>query len=67
MFENASALVLTAYLKSCKPGGSYACGNNEGDFMYTKKYDVPVVLTLGTQIRDSSMIHNGGVISYAIM
>ncbi len=48
IFENASALVLTAYLVRC----------NEGDPMpestmraieYAKKYNVPIVMTLGTK------------------
>ncbi|WP_318474924.1 inosine/guanosine kinase [Photobacterium leiognathi] len=48
IFENASALVLTAYLVRCKPGDPMPAATMRA-IEYAKKYDVPVVLTLGTK------------------
>lgn len=48
IFENASALVLTAYLVRCKPGDPMPDATMKA-IEYAKKYDVPVVLTLGTK------------------
>ncbi|MFH0256512.1 inosine/guanosine kinase [Vibrio rumoiensis] len=48
IFENASALVLTAYLVRCKPGDPMPEATMKA-IEYAKKYDVPVVLTLGTK------------------
>ncbi|WP_305464848.1 inosine/guanosine kinase [Photobacterium leiognathi] len=48
VFENASALVLTAYLVRCKPGDPMPASTMRA-IEYAKKYDVPVVLTLGTK------------------
>ncbi len=48
VFENASALVLTAYLVRCKPGDPMPAATMKA-IEYAKKYDVPVVLTLGTK------------------
>lgn len=48
VFENASALVLTAYLVRCKPGDPMPAATMQA-IEYAKKYDVPVVLTLGTK------------------
>ncbi|WP_419205407.1 inosine/guanosine kinase [Photobacterium leiognathi] len=48
VFENASALVLTAYLVRCKPGDPMPAATMRA-IEYAKKYDVPVVLTLGTK------------------
>lgn len=48
IFENASALVLTAYLVRCKPGDPMPDATMKA-IDYAKKYDVPVVLTLGTK------------------
>ncbi|WED22734.1 inosine/guanosine kinase [Vibrio sp. JC009] len=48
IFENASALVLTAYLVRCKEGDPMPEATMQA-IEYAKKYDVPVVLTLGTK------------------
>ncbi|MDV7103907.1 inosine/guanosine kinase [Vibrio sp. TH_r3] len=48
IFENASALVLTAYLVRCKKGDPMPEATMQA-IAYAKKYDVPVVLTLGTK------------------
>lgn len=48
IFENASALVLTAYLVRCKDGDPMPEATMKA-IEYAKKYDVPVVLTLGTK------------------
>ncbi|MDP2559200.1 inosine/guanosine kinase [Photobacterium damselae subsp. piscicida] len=48
VFENASALVLTAYLVRCKEGDPMPAATMRA-IEYAKKYDVPVVLTLGTK------------------
>ena len=48
IFENASALVLTAYLVRCKPGDPMPAATMKA-VEYAKKYNVPVVLTLGTK------------------
>ncbi len=48
VFENASALVLTAYLVRCKPGDPMPAATMRA-IEYAKKYDVPVILTLGTK------------------
>ncbi|KJF82801.1 inosine/guanosine kinase [Photobacterium angustum] len=48
VFENASALVLTAYLVRCKPGDPMPAATMRA-IEYAKKHDVPVVLTLGTK------------------
>jgi len=48
IFENASALVLTAYLIRCKKGDPMPLATMQA-IKYAKKYDVPVVLTLGTK------------------
>ncbi|MFV0575121.1 MAG: inosine/guanosine kinase [Vibrio sp.] len=48
IFENASALVLTAYLVRCNPGDPMPDATMKA-IEYAKKYDVPVVLTLGTK------------------
>lgn len=48
IFENASALVLTAYLVRCKEGDPMPEATMKA-IEYAKKYDVPVVLTLGTK------------------
>ncbi|MGV3002537.1 inosine/guanosine kinase [Vibrio sp.] len=48
IFENASALVLTAYLVRCKSGDPMPDATMKA-IEYAKKYDVPVVLTLGTK------------------
>lgn len=48
IFENASALVLTAYLVRCKKGDPMPEATMQA-IKYAKKYDVPVVLTLGTK------------------
>jgi inosine kinase len=47
IFKNASALVLTAYLVRCKAGDPMPEATMKA-IEYAKKYDVPVVLTLGT-------------------
>lgn len=48
IFETASALVLTAYLVRCKEGDPMPVATQRA-IEYAKKYDVPVVLTLGTK------------------
>ncbi|WP_428773427.1 inosine/guanosine kinase [Vibrio sp.] len=48
IFVNASALVLTAYLVRCKPGDPMPEATMQA-IQYAKKYQVPVVLTLGTK------------------
>lgn len=48
IFKNASALVLTAYLVRCKQGDPMPAATMRA-IEYAKKYDVPVVLTLGTK------------------
>ncbi|UGA53779.1 inosine/guanosine kinase [Vibrio sp. VB16] len=48
IFENASALVLTAYLVRCKEGDPMPDATMRA-IEYAKKYHVPVVLTLGTK------------------
>ncbi|MFA0085881.1 inosine/guanosine kinase [Vibrio sp. 10N.261.51.F12] len=48
IFKKASALVLTAYLVRCKPGDPMPAATMQA-IEYAKKYDVPVVLTLGTR------------------
>ena len=48
IFEKASALVLTAYLLRCKDGDPMPAATMRA-IEYAKKYDVPVVLTLGTK------------------
>lgn len=48
IFENASALVLTAYLLRCKEGDPMPAATMRA-IEYAKKYHVPVVLTLGTK------------------
>ena len=48
IFSDASALVLTAYLVRCKPGDPMPEATMKA-IEFAKKYDVPVVLTLGTK------------------
>ncbi|OEF24211.1 inosine/guanosine kinase [Vibrio rumoiensis] len=48
IFADASALVLTAYLVRCKPGDPMPEATMKA-IEYAKRYDVPVVLTLGTK------------------
>lgn len=48
IFQNASALVLTAYLVRCKEGDPMPEATMQA-IEYAKKNDVPVVLTLGTK------------------
>ncbi|PSU32518.1 inosine/guanosine kinase [Photobacterium lutimaris] len=48
VFKRASALVLTAYLVRCKDGDPMPAATMQA-IEYAKKYDVPVVLTLGTK------------------
>ncbi|MDX1303195.1 inosine/guanosine kinase [Photobacterium sp.] len=48
IFKRASALVLTAYLVRCKDGDPMPDATMRA-IEYAKKYDVPVVLTLGTK------------------
>ncbi|PCE66833.1 inosine/guanosine kinase [Salinivibrio sp. YCSC6] len=48
IFENASALVLTAYLVRCKEGDPMPQATMRA-IEYAKKYNVPVVMTLGTK------------------
>lgn len=48
IFSNASALVLSAYLVRCKPGDTMPEATMKA-VEYAKKYNVPVVLTLGTK------------------
>lgn len=48
IFEHASALVLTAYLVRCKEGDSMPEAAMTA-IKYAKKYNVPVVMTLGTK------------------
>lgn len=48
IFENASALVLTAYLVRCKEGDPMPEATMKA-IEFAKKYDVPVVMTLGTK------------------
>jgi inosine kinase len=48
IFQNASALVLTAYLVRCKDGDPMPAATMQA-IEYAKKYQVPVVLTLGTK------------------
>ncbi len=48
IFENASALVLTAYLVRCKEGDPMPEATMKA-IEYAKKYHVPVVMTLGTK------------------
>ncbi|MDP5253645.1 MULTISPECIES: inosine/guanosine kinase [unclassified Vibrio] len=48
IFKTASALVLTAYLVRCKPGDPMPEATMKA-IEYAKRYDVPVVLTLGTK------------------
>ncbi|MGF1748822.1 MULTISPECIES: inosine/guanosine kinase [Vibrio] len=48
IFKKASALVLTAYLVRCKPGDPMPEATMQA-IEYAKKYNVPVVLTLGTR------------------
>ncbi len=48
IFKNASALVLTAYLVRCKDGDPMPEATMRA-IEYAKKYEVPVVLTLGTK------------------
>ncbi len=48
IFATASALVITAYLVRCKPGDPMPEATLRA-IEYAKKYDVPVVLTLGTK------------------
>ncbi|WP_073606064.1 inosine/guanosine kinase [Vibrio aerogenes] len=56
IFKNASALVLSAYLIRCKPGDPMPEATNRA-IEYAKKYQVPVVLTLGTkQILESDPV-----------
>ncbi len=48
IFENAAALVLTAYLVRCKEGDPMPASTMKA-IEFAKKYDVPVVMTLGTK------------------
>ncbi|OOF29089.1 inosine/guanosine kinase [Salinivibrio sp. IB872] len=48
IFENASALVLTAYLVRCKEGDPMPQATMRA-IEYAKKHNVPVVMTLGTK------------------
>jgi inosine kinase len=48
VFENASSLVLTAYLLRCKPGDPMPEAAQQA-IAYAKQLHVPVVLTLGTK------------------
>lgn len=48
VIAGASALVLTSYLVRCKPGEPMPEATMKA-IEYAKKYDVPVVLTLGTK------------------
>lgn len=48
IFKGASALVLTSYLVRCKDGDPMPDATMQA-IEYAKKYDVPVVLTLGTK------------------
>ncbi|WP_025674091.1 inosine/guanosine kinase [Salinivibrio socompensis] len=48
IFENASALVLTAYLVRCKEGDPMPEATMRA-IDYAKKHNVPVVMTLGTK------------------
>lgn len=48
VFKDASALVLTSYLLRCKEGEPMPEATMQA-ISYAKKYDVPVVLTLGTK------------------
>eukprot|EP00095_Tigriopus_kingsejongensis_P000880 snap_masked-scaffold709_size108516-processed-gene-0.3 protein:Tk00880 transcript:snap_masked-scaffold709_size108516-processed-gene-0.3-mRNA-1 annotation:"inosine guanosine kinase" len=48
IFKNASALVLTAYLVRCKEGDPMPEATMKA-IEYAKKYDVPVVMTMGTK------------------
>ncbi|SIN94683.1 inosine/guanosine kinase [Salinivibrio sp. ES.052] len=48
IFEHASALVLTAYLVRCKEGDPMPEATMRA-IEYAKKYNVPVVMTLGTK------------------
>lgn len=48
IFQNASALVLSAYLLRCKDGDPMPDSAVKA-IEYAKKYDVPIVLTLGTK------------------
>lgn len=48
IFETASALVLSAYLVRCKDGDPMPDATMKA-IEFAKKYDVPVVLTLGTK------------------
>ncbi|BCK02859.1 MULTISPECIES: inosine/guanosine kinase [Vibrio] len=48
IFASASALVITAYLVRCKDGDPMPEATMRA-IEYAKKYDVPVVLTLGTK------------------
>lgn len=48
IFENASALVLTAYLVRCKEGDPMPDATMRA-IKYAKKHNVPVVMTLGTK------------------
>ncbi|MCG7488095.1 inosine/guanosine kinase [Vibrio sp. Of14-4] len=48
IFKNASALVLTSYLVRCKEGDPMPNATMKA-IEYAKKYNVPVVLTLGTK------------------
>ncbi len=48
IFANASALVLTSYLVRCNPGDPMPDATMKA-IEYAKKYQVPVVLTLGTK------------------
>ncbi len=48
IFENASALVLTAYLVRCKEGDPMPASTMKA-IEFARKYDVPVVMTLGTK------------------
>lgn len=48
IFRTASALVITAYLVRCKAGDPMPDATMRA-IEYAKKYDVPVVLTLGTK------------------
>ena len=49
VIAGASALVLTSYLVRCKPGEPMPEATMKA-IEYAKKYNVPVVLTLGTQV-----------------
>jgi len=59
VIAGASALVLTSYLVRCKPGEPMPEATMKA-VEYAKKYNVPVVLTLGTKY---VIARSGGAIS----